>query len=47
MLLFDEGLAFSALPSHDAQSIAGLLSTDVQERAKTSGSSGFLCPKPL
>jgi FAD/FMN-containing dehydrogenase len=28
-LLFDEGLAFSALPSHDAQSIAGILSTDV------------------
>jgi FAD/FMN-containing dehydrogenase len=28
-LLFEEGLAFSALPSHDAQSIAGILSTDV------------------
>src|ERR687893_1756768 len=28
-LLFDEGLAFGALPSHDAQSIAGILSTDV------------------
>jgi FAD/FMN-containing dehydrogenase len=28
-LLLDEGLAFSALPSHDAQSIAGILSTDV------------------
>ena len=28
-LLFDEGLAFEALPSHDAQSIAGILSTDV------------------
>jgi hypothetical protein len=28
-LLFDEGLAFKALPSHDAQSIAGILSTDV------------------
>jgi hypothetical protein len=27
--LFDEGLAFGALPSHDAQSIAGILSTDV------------------
>ncbi len=27
--LKDEGLAFSALPSHDAQSIAGILSTDV------------------
>jgi FAD/FMN-containing dehydrogenase len=28
-LLFDEGLAFRALPSHDAQSVAGILSTDV------------------
>jgi FAD/FMN-containing dehydrogenase len=28
-LLLDEGLAFRALPSHDAQSIAGILSTDV------------------
>jgi hypothetical protein len=28
-LLLREGLAFSALPSHDAQSIAGILSTDV------------------
>ena len=28
-LLFEEGLAFRALPSHDAQSIAGILSTDV------------------
>ena len=28
-LLFEEGLAFRALPSHDAQSIAGVLSTDV------------------
>ncbi|HEX5706679.1 MAG TPA: D-arabinono-1,4-lactone oxidase [Pyrinomonadaceae bacterium] len=28
-LLFDEGLAFKALPSHDAQSIGGILSTDV------------------
>jgi FAD/FMN-containing dehydrogenase len=28
-MLFDEGLAFGALPSHDAQSIAGILSTDV------------------
>ena len=27
--LLNEGLAFSALPSHDAQSIAGILSTDV------------------
>jgi FAD/FMN-containing dehydrogenase len=28
-LLLQEGLAFEALPSHDAQSIAGILSTDV------------------
>lgn len=28
-LLREEGLAFEALPSHDAQSIAGILSTDV------------------
>jgi FAD/FMN-containing dehydrogenase len=28
-LMSDEGLAFRALPSHDAQSIAGVLSTDV------------------
>lgn len=28
-LLLDKGLAFKALPSHDAQSIAGILSTDV------------------
>ncbi len=28
-LLLEEGLAFEALPSHDAQSIAGILSTDV------------------
>ena len=27
--LLDNGLAFSAMPSHDAQSIAGILSTDV------------------
>mgnify|MGYP003289000374 CR=1 FL=1 len=27
--LLEEGLAFRALPSHDAQSIAGILSTDV------------------
>lgn len=27
--LLDEGLAFEALPSHDAQSIAGIISTDV------------------
>jgi FAD/FMN-containing dehydrogenase len=28
-MLLEEGLAFGALPSHDAQSIAGILSTDV------------------
>ena len=28
-LLIEEGLAFRALPSHDAQSVAGILSTDV------------------
>ena len=28
-LLYERGLAFEALPSHDAQSIAGILSTDV------------------
>jgi hypothetical protein len=28
-LLLEDGLAFKALPSHDAQSIAGILSTDV------------------
>jgi hypothetical protein len=28
-LLAEDGLAFAALPSHDAQSIAGILSTDV------------------
>jgi D-arabinono-1,4-lactone oxidase/FAD binding domain len=33
-LLFDEGLAFAALPSHDAQSIAGVLSTDVHGTGK-------------
>ena len=36
-LLFDEGLAFRALPSHDAQSIAGILSTDVHGTGKVSG----------
>ena len=36
-LLFDEGLAFSALPSHDAQSIAGILSTDVHGTGKDWG----------
>lgn len=36
-LLFDEGLAFRALPSHDAQSIAGILSTDVHGTGKDWG----------
>jgi hypothetical protein len=37
-LLFDRGLAFPALPSHDAQSIAGILSTDVHG----TGREGFI-----
>jgi len=36
-LLFKEGLAFEALPSHDAQSIAGILSTDVHGTGKNCG----------
>jgi hypothetical protein len=36
-LLFKEGLAFDALPSHDAQSIAGILSTDVHGTGKNWG----------
>ena len=36
-LLFDEGLAFHALPSHDAQSIAGILATDVHGTGKDWG----------
>jgi D-arabinono-1,4-lactone oxidase/FAD binding domain len=36
-LLFNEGLAFSALPSHDAQSIAGILSTDVHGTGRNWG----------
>jgi len=36
-MLFAEGLAFSALPSHDAQSIAGILSTDVHGTGKDWG----------
>lgn len=36
-LLFDEGLAFAALPSHDAQSIGGILSTDVHGTGKNWG----------
>ena len=33
-LLLDEGLAFAAQPSHDAQSIGGILSTDVHGTGK-------------
>ncbi len=33
-ILLDDGLAFAALPSHDAQSIAGILSTDVHGTGK-------------
>jgi FAD/FMN-containing dehydrogenase len=36
-LLFDEGLAFEALPSHDAQSIAGILSTDLRDGGRNVG----------
>lgn len=35
--LLDEGLAFAAQPSHDAQSIAGILSTDVHGTGKDWG----------
>lgn len=36
-LLHNEGLAFKALPSHDAQSIAGILSTDVHGTGRIDG----------
>src|ERR687894_426477 len=36
-LLLDEGLAFKALPSHDAQSIGGILSTDVHGTGRIFG----------
>jgi hypothetical protein len=36
-LLLDQGWAFKALPSHDAQSIAGILSTDVHGTGKDWG----------
>jgi hypothetical protein len=36
-LLLEDGLAFEALPSHDAQSIAGILSTDVHGTGKEWG----------
>jgi FAD/FMN-containing dehydrogenase len=37
-LMFEEGLAFRALPSHDAQSISGILSTDVHGTGNVLGS---------
>jgi D-arabinono-1,4-lactone oxidase/FAD binding domain len=36
-LLLEDGLAFEALPSHDAQSIAGILSTDVHGTGRNWG----------
>jgi hypothetical protein len=36
-LLLDQGWAFKALPSHDAQSIAGILSTDVHGTGRNWG----------
>lgn len=36
-ILLENGLAFKALPSHDAQSIAGILSTDVHGTGKNWG----------
>ena len=36
-LLLDRGLAFASLPSHDAQSIAGIISTDVHGTGKNWG----------
>jgi FAD/FMN-containing dehydrogenase len=36
-LLAQDGLAFAALPSHDAQSIAGILSTDVHGTGRAWG----------
>ena len=36
-ILLDNGLAFKALPSHDAQSIGGILSTDVHGTGKNWG----------
>jgi D-arabinono-1,4-lactone oxidase/FAD binding domain len=40
-LLLDEGLAFGALPSHDAQSIAGIISTDVHGTGRDWGFVSF------
>jgi FAD/FMN-containing dehydrogenase len=39
-LLAQDGLAFAALPSHDAQSIAGILSTDVHGTSAEVGGTG-------
>ena len=36
-VMLDEGIAFAAQPSHDAQSIAGILSTDVHGTGKNWG----------
>jgi FAD/FMN-containing dehydrogenase len=41
-LLLDDGLAFQALPSHDAQSIAGILSTDVHGTSGKDWDWGFV-----
>jgi len=40
--LLDDGLAFKALPSHDAQSIAGILSTDVHGTSGKDWDWGFV-----
>ena len=40
--LLDDGLAFKALPSHDAQSIAGILSTDVHGTSGKAWDWGFV-----
>src|SRR6266508_1579486 len=40
-LLLDDGLAFGALPSHDAQSIAGIISTDVHGTGRDWGFVSF------
>jgi hypothetical protein len=46
-MLFERGLAFEALPSHDAQSIAGILSTDVHGTGRDWGfvSESVVCLK--
>jgi hypothetical protein len=40
--LLDDGLAFKALPSHDAQSIAGILSTEVHGTSGKDWDWGFV-----